>query len=241
MTLSEGVKQTLATRLADDLGRAIVEGTLQPGAPLPPEEELLARFGVSRTVLREALQMLGAKGLLETRQKRGTHVRPRSDWSQLDSTLLGWHASLPPDHPLLRQLMEVRRIIEPAAVALAAERGSDADLARIEAAFQRMAAAGDDLDAFVLADLDFHIAILEASHNEFLLPIGHAIRTTLLTMLRLVNPVADENRRISVPLHEAIMMAVMARDGAAAAQAMSKSLEDAEFRRARAARRGATE
>ena len=237
MTLFVGVKQTLATRLADDLGRAIVEGTLQPGAPLPPEDELLTRFGVSRTVLREALQMLGTKGMLETRQKRGTHIRPRSDWSQLDSTLLGWHASLPPDHPLLRQLMEVRRIIEPAAAALAAERGSDADLAQITASYERMANAGDDVDAFVLADLDFHTAILEASHNEFLLPIGHAIRTMLLTMLRLVNPVAEENRRISVPLHRAIMTAIVSRNGPEAAEAMRISLEDAEFRRVRDANR----
>jgi DNA-binding FadR family transcriptional regulator len=235
MTLSNGIKRTLSERLAEELGRDIVEGRLRPGDPLPGEEVLLARFDVSRTVLREALQTLTAKGLLETRQRRGTSIRPRADWSQLDSTLLGWHARLPPEHPALRQLMEMRRIVEPPAAALAAARSSPEGQARIAAAYEGMAQAGEDVEAFILADLEFHTTILEASGNQFLLPMAHAIRATLLASLRLTNPRAEENRQVSLPLHAAILQAILHGDEEGAMTAMREHLEDTERRHSRAA------
>src|SRR5580698_8058770 len=113
------LKRNLREQLVDVLGGDIVGGRLQPGDLLPGEDVLLTRYNVSRTVLREALNVLSGKGLLDARPRRGTIVRPRADWSQLDPAILGWH-----DDPTetagnnLEHLMELRRIIEPPAAAL---------------------------------------------------------------------------------------------------------------------------
>src|SRR5580698_5347351 len=83
-------KRNLREQLVEQLGGDIVRGRLLPGQSLPNEEKLLSRYDVSRTVLREALNVLSAKGLLDAKPRRGTIVRPRSDWSQLDPAVLGW-------------------------------------------------------------------------------------------------------------------------------------------------------
>ncbi len=239
------LKRNLREQLVDMLGGDIVRGRLQPGDLLPGEDVLLARYRVSRTVLREALNVLSGKGLLDARPKRGTVVRPRSDWSQLDPMVLAWRGS---DTSVSRSktfersldhLMEVRRIIEPAAAALAAERGTAKDRARLSAAYDDMEKAGGDVQAFMDADLAFHVACLEATHNEFLWPIAHAIRTELMTSMRVTNRDADENRRVSLPLHRAIRDAILARDPDAARLAMQRHLDDTERRRGRAQRRSA--
>ena len=239
------LKRSLREQLVDMLGGDIVCGRLQPGDLLPNEDVLLARYNVSRTVLREALNVLSGKGLLDARPKRGTVVRPRSEWSQLDSVVLGWRGSdtsIPRSKGLERSLdhlMEVRRIIEPSAAALAAQRGTAKDLTRISAAYAAMERADSDVQAFMDADLAFHVACLEATHNEFLLPIAHAIRTELMTSMRVTNRDAEENRRVSLPLHRAISDAIVARDPEAARLAMQRHLDDTERRRSRAARRAA--
>jgi len=237
------LKRNLREQLVEMLGGDIVRGRLQPGDLLPGEDVLLARYSVSRTVLREALNVLSGKGLLDARPKRGTIVRPRSEWSQLDPMVLAWRGrdtaasrAKSVDRSLDR-LMEVRRIIEPAAAALAAERGTTKDLARLSAAYDAMERAGGDVQAFMDADLAFHVACLEAAHNDFLLPIAHAIRTELMTSMRVTNRDADENRRVSLPLHRAIRDAIVARDPAAARLAMQRHLDDTDRRRGRAARR----
>jgi len=236
MTFSVAIKRTLSDHLVDDLGRKIVQGLLRPGDSLPSEDVLLARYGVSRTVLREALQVLAAKGLLDARPRRGTTIRPRADWSQLDPQLLHWHGELPADDPALQQLMEVRRIVEPPAAALASQRATAADRARIAAAYAAMEAAGDNLEAFIQADLEFHTAVLEASGNQFLIPIVHAIRTTLLASLHVTNTEAEQNQRVSLPLHAAILRAILEGDHEGAAAAMQQHLDDTERLRAQAAR-----
>jgi GntR family transcriptional regulator, galactonate operon transcriptional repressor len=241
MANSGPLKRTLSDQLADDLGQEIVRGSLRPGDALPSEESLLARFGVSRTVLREALQVLAAKGLLEARPRRGTSIRPYSAWSRLDPVLLEWHARLPADHPMLPQLMEVRRIVEPSAAALAARRAGSDDRERIASAYAGMEAAGEDVEAFIRSDLEFHTAILEASGNQFLLPLAHAIRATLLASLRLTNPYAEENRKVSLPLHAAILEGILKGDEEVAAVAMKNHLEDTERRRNRAMKAGTSD
>jgi GntR family transcriptional regulator, galactonate operon transcriptional repressor len=239
------LKRNLREQLVDMLGGDIVGGRLQPGDLLPGEDVLLARYSVSRTVLREALNVLSGKGLLDARPKRGTMVRPRSEWSQLDPMVLAWRggdATVPRSKSLdrsLDRLMEVRRIIEPAAAALAAERGTTKDLARLSAAYDAMECAGGDVQAFMDADLAFHVACLEAAHNDFLLPVAHAIRTELMTSMRVTNRDADENRRVSLPLHRATHDAIVTRDPNAARLAMQRHLDDTDRRRGRAARRSA--
>jgi GntR family galactonate operon transcriptional repressor len=233
------LKRNLREQVADMIGSEIVNGRLRPGEFLPVEGVLAARYEVSRTVLREAVNVLAGKGLLDARPKRGTMVRPRSEWSLLDSVVLGWRGDnvraeeLDDLGEMLDRLMEVRRIIEPGAAALAARRGSTADFARIEAAYEAMARAGQQVEAFMEADLAFHVACLNAGHNDFLLPIAHAIRTAMITSLNITNRNPRENREVSLPLHRAILDAIVARDSEAAAEAMKRHLADTERRRVR--------
>src|SRR5206468_12646009 len=163
---SQYPEQSLHGRIVHAIGRRIVTGNLQPGELLPAEPEL----GASRTVVREAVKVLAAKGLVESRPKTGTRVRPRDAWNLLDPDVLAWQQDGAVDDALLRKLTEVRRIIEPAAAELAAARADVRDVAAMEDAFQQMeetaqARAGTDFEAFVQADMRFHLAILQACRN----------------------------------------------------------------------------
>jgi DNA-binding FadR family transcriptional regulator len=225
-------KRNLREQLVEQLGGDIVQGRLLPGEPLPNEEKLLSRYDVSRTVLREALNVLSAKGLLDARPRRGTIVRPRSDWSQLDPAVLGWRDDkAEPVGDNLDHLMELRRIIEPSAAELAARRGSAEDHAAITKAYEAMVAAGNDVPAFVAADVQFHIACLRAARNEFLLPVAHAIRASLVSSMRITNRDSEQNRMVTLPLHKAIHDAILAHDTALAREAMQAHLDDTERRR----------
>src|SRR6266568_757326 len=144
----------------ETIGSRIVRGRYAPGSSLPPEE-LEQEFGISKTVLREALRVLAAKGLVDARQKRGTVVSPRSSWSLLDADLLRWQGG-EPDAAFLDNLAEVRGIVEPAGARLAASRRDDDDLDAMRAALQAMTEAGTDAAAVVEADLAFHRALLDA-------------------------------------------------------------------------------
>jgi DNA-binding FadR family transcriptional regulator len=233
-------QRSLRQQLVDAIGGEIVGGHLQPGDSLPSEDILLARYGVSRTVLREALNVLFGKGLLDARPKRGTIVRPRADWNQLDSAVLSWLGAGDPANPEgrdnLDDLMEIRRIIEPSAAALAAQRGTPEDIQRMADAYAAMEQAGDIAESFMQADLAFHVACLHAAHNDFLLPVANAIRTAMMTSLQVTNRDAEQNR-LALPLHRTILAAVRARDPDAAALAMEHHLNDTQARRVAAGRR----
>jgi GntR family galactonate operon transcriptional repressor len=230
--------RNLRDQLVETLGGEIVRGELRPGDVLPSEADLLHRFKVSRTVLREALQVLSAKGLVDARQRRGTVICDPVDWNQLDPMLLEWRRQPAASEQALQQLMEVRRIVEPPGAALAAVRAREPDRDRITAAYAGMRDADQDVGAFIRADVEFHTAILEAAGNQFLLPIVHAIRTTLGASLRITNMWPDENRQVSLPLHAAILHAVLAGDAPGAARAMELHLDDTERRRMAAGSRG---
>lgn len=161
------------------LGREIARDLIPVGAALPPEPELEARFGVGRGVVREAVKSLAAKGLVSVRPRHGTHVLPRCEWSLLDRDVLGWLVGEnEPDRELLLAIQEVRAIIEPAAAALAAERSTNHDRKRINAALEAMATAPDQTSA-IAADKAFHLAILDATHNPVLQGFSSAIDTIL--------------------------------------------------------------
>lgn len=235
------LKRNLREQLVEQLGGDIVRGRLRPGEALPAEEELLARYDVSRTVLREALNVLSGKGLLDARPRRGTVVRPRSDWSQLDPAIIGWRDDpAEPPNDSLDHLMELRRIIEPPAAALAARRATAEDRAAIANAYQAMVDTEGTMPDFAEADVRFHVACLRACRNEFLLPVAHAIRASLLASIHRTNRDRDVNRTISLPLHKAVCDAILARDAEAARKAMQAHLDDTEQRRAQMARKDGT-
>src|SRR5690606_21749087 len=153
-----------------DLGYAIVSGRYAEGSILPSDGELLEQFGVSRTVLREALKTLAAKGLIEARARIGTRVLPRNRWNLFDADVLAWHFELGPEVSFLRSLAEVRIGIEIEAAALAAERRTDEQAAAMVEAVAEMEASTTPQD-FARHDLQFHRLVAEASGNPFMASI----------------------------------------------------------------------
>ena len=179
--------RTLHAQVAREVGLQILGGELPPGAVLPNEAEWGIRLGVSRTALREAVKVLAAKGLVEVRRKTGTRVRPQHDWNALDPDVLNWLFSGKGFALGIPDLLELRLIIEPAGARLAAERATAEDLAEIEAALNGMEAAIEDSASSVESDLQFHLAILEATHNAFMRPFGALIQEALRASFRLTN------------------------------------------------------
>ncbi|GAA2079513.1 FadR/GntR family transcriptional regulator [Streptomyces albiaxialis] len=215
------------------IAHRVLGGQLGEGATLDLAA-LQEELGVSLTALRESLKVLAAKGMVDARQKRGTFVRPRADWHLLDVDVLRWQfqsgtgpgsgASGVP--PLLRDLAEVRGIVEPAAVRLAAERRTEADLAALDAALAAMAEADDGAPEAVEADLAFHRALLAASHNELLERMEMVISTGLAARDRIVHG-PGHHPVDPVPSHRAVLEAVRAGDPEAAETAMRDLLAQA--------------
>ncbi len=221
--------RSLATQIVQELGRRIVAGAYGQGNHLEDEATLAARYQVSRTVIRDAVKILVGKGLLEVRRGIGTRVRDRSSWSLLDDDVLAWHQSAPADRALLRQLMDLRMVIEPKAARWAAERGTSERHAGIADAQKRMEQEKGSIEDFIVADALFHRAVLRAADNEFLLALESAIFSALLISIRLTNRDPRENEE-SIPFHGAVADAILDRDGARAESLMEQLLGDAVLR-----------
>ncbi len=179
-------------------------------------------YGVSRTVLREALRTLTSKGLLESRPKVGTRVRPRAAWNLLDADLLEWYAQVAPPLAFALKLQEMREMIEPHAAALAARAATADALAALGDAHAAMAAARQ-VDEWVRADLQFHLGVLAAGGNELLMPLGALIDRTLEAQLRMNARRADVFNA-SLAEHTAVYDASGARDATRARAAMAALL-----------------
>jgi DNA-binding FadR family transcriptional regulator len=221
------------------IGVQIVTGRLKPGDPLPPEDELIADLAVSRTVLREAVRVLAAKGLVEARPKTGTRVRPRIAWNVLDPDVLSWRAEAPTaDLKLYEETTELRLAIEPLAARLAATRAHDDETAGIAEAYQAMEDGVADQTAYLAADLQFHGRILAACHNELLDHLGGTLREVLRATFGLTTTPRGSRRR-ALPLHKAILDGIAARDEDRAEQAARTLIADtaADIRRLTARKR----
>lgn len=206
------------------LAQRILTGQLPDGAILDLTA-LQAEFDVSLTVLREALRVLAAKGMVDARPKRGTFVRPRSAWSLLDPDVLRWQFARSPGPGLFDDLHELRSIVEPGAASLAAARATDDDIAALDAALADMAAAGADPLAAVAADLAFHRALLAATHNELIQRMEVVIETGLAERDRMVH--GTDGPRDPVPSHKAVVDGIRRHNPAQAARAMRKLLDQA--------------
>ncbi len=212
--------------LAVALGHDIVAGIYPPGTLLPSESRLLARFDVSRPTLREALRVLGAKGLILSRRKIGTRVRPKTDWNMLDPDILAWHLQVAPSEEFVTALFELREMIEPQAAALAARACDGVTLERIAAAYADMARFANGGGDLIGADLRFHQSILESTGNHFIGALGGLIKTALIATFRLgwQSPVAMHENRLMQ--HRLIMEAIARRDAEAARARMAELLHD---------------
>ena len=208
------------------IGRQIVSGQIAVGSDLPREVALCDRFGTSRQAIREAIKVLAAKGLIESRRKRGTRVRPREAWNLLDPDVLLWHApdGFGPD--FLADLLELRSTIEPAAAELAARRGDPARLAELGAAIEDMRRAGLDPVRFYDADIRFHVGLLLASGNSLFAQLASPVRAALTASFRLQERIGGPQEN-GYAIHAAVYDAIAARDTARARSAMAFVIEAA--------------
>ncbi|WP_235022811.1 FadR/GntR family transcriptional regulator [Amycolatopsis alkalitolerans] len=222
-----GRHRTIHGRVVEWLGRRIVSGELPAGAQLPNEAELAAQLDVSRGGVREAVKALAAKGLVEPRPRLGTRVLPRDQWNLMDRDVISWHGSTE-DPSFLGALLELRLMVEPGAAQLAAERATGEQMAKLADAYERMEAHAPNLpdseDAFVEADLEFHLTLLKASGNQLIEQLGRLLETGLYHGLE-ASSHAPGGVVATLPLHQVVLGAVRGRRPVAAARAMRKLLE----------------
>ena len=210
--------------IARDLGVLIVSGRYKPGDLLNGEIAASDRLQVSRTAYREAVRILAAKGLVESRPKVGTKISPPERWHLLDPDVLSWIFEFEPDDTLLANLFELRKIVEPEAAALAATRRTNEHLDTMARALEGMAKHSLAVEAGRLADQEFHSALLRASGNAFIVSltsgVAAAISWTTVFKQR-ENPLT----RDPVPDHARVYDAVAAADAKAAHKAMANLVD----------------
>jgi DNA-binding FadR family transcriptional regulator len=209
--------RNLTYGLLDRLGRKIVTGNYDRQA-FPTEAQLADEYAVSRSVTREAVKMLTAKGLLSARPRQGTIVQPRTSWNLFDPDVLNWLLQRKFSIDLLLQFTDLRAAIEPAAAELAAAQANTATIAVIAAGFKRMRDAARGEDDPLESDIEFHVAVLQASGNPFFAQFKDVVSTALHTSIRFTNKIAGHTA--DLPAHEAVFDAIAARDAAQARHAM---------------------
>ncbi|HPE48684.1 MAG TPA: FadR/GntR family transcriptional regulator [Hyphomonas sp.] len=212
-------RNTLSDQVADALGRSIASGERAPGSFLPTEAELLEEFGTSRTVLREAVKMLTAKGLIDTRPRRGTMVKPETEWNLADPDILNWMLDRKNVLPLMMEFADLRLAVEPAAAALAAGVATEAGRQEMREAWQLMEAAGRGDGEPLAADIGFHVTILKASGNRFFYSLRFMVQVALQFSIRITNQ-RKGVERASAADHRKVLDAILARDPERAREAM---------------------
>ena len=184
------------------------------------------RFSVSRTALREAYSILNAKALIVARPRIGTRIRRQSEWNLLDPEVLAWHLEAAPHEHLVDELFVLRQMVEPPAAALAASSASVATVERIAEAYDRMDRFKNGAGDLIGADLDFHMAILEASGNRFLNALGGMIHTALEITFRLSWQGAERIQDDRLMQHRAIFEAIRDRSPERARDRMTELLRN---------------
>ena len=225
LTTSNNSERGRALRLhgtiARDIGVRIVSGRIAPGRVLNGEIEASERLQVSRTAYREAVRILAAKGLIESRPKLGTRVSEPRFWHLLDPDVISWIFTGTPDERLLHALFELRTIVEPAAAALAAQKRTVEQLQALRRALDEMAVATLAAEEGRQADRNFHSVLLEASGNPFLASLESGVAaavswTTVFKQRKRPLP------RDPLPDHERVYEAVASRNAAGAHEAMAE-------------------
>jgi len=210
----------------DYLGQAIVAGRFGAGGSLPPEPLLCEELGVSRTVVRESVKSLVAKGLIQTGPKVGTRVLPSDHWNWFDPDVIAWQAQAGLTPGFLRDLQDLRLIVEPAAIRLAAQRATPADIADLEAAYAGMRQAVLEGGDYVTHDLRFHLGLLRASRNRMLVQMSKALGALLRTSFEISTRRKNGSVQ-SLPLHRAVLDAVIAHAPDAAEAAIRRLIDGA--------------
>ncbi len=218
--------RTSHAQVVDGLGRAIVAGTYPVGSILPGDAELAQHFKVSRTVLRETMKTLAAKGMIIAKARVGTRVTKKNFWNMFDSEIIAWHFDCGVTEEFLLQLYDIRMAFEPFAAGLVAERANKEDIENLRALATEMAAPGHTSESLALADLHFHLAIADASHNPFMRTLGSLIEAALVGMFRISTPPSQNGFSDIADTHMRIVEAIVAGDIDGARKAMEAVIVD---------------
>ena len=218
--------ENLTYRIVEDLGIAIVTDRYSENNPFPVEADLCKQYGVSRSILREAVKMLTAKGLLSARPRQGTWVQPEDSWNLLDPDVLRWLLERKLSFSLLIEFTQMRLAVEPLAASLAAEVAKPADKAAVMAAIERMAAAERGEDDPLNSDIAFHLSIMHASGNRFYSQLSDMIVTALRFSIRTTNYFKGV-KLASIADHKRVADAIMAGDAQTAETAMRSLIQEA--------------
>jgi DNA-binding FadR family transcriptional regulator len=213
--------------LVDQLGRLVASGELAEGAVLRAEE-MEARFGVSRTVVREAVRVLESMGMVASRRRIGTTVAPIAQWNVFDPQVIRWRLAGPGRDAQLRSLSELRAGFEPTAAAFAAHRATPEQCGLLTGAVMDMAVHGrsGDLEAYLAADVVFHRTLLAATGNEMLAALADVVAEVLTGRTHHgLMPATPEPAAIR--LHADVAQAVQSRDAPASRRAMEAIIAEA--------------
>ena len=230
---------TKTERIFRLFGKQIAQGEYAPGAALPSEAELCARFEVSRNVMREVIKMLASRRLIDAQPHRGLFVMPGEQWNYLDVEVLEWVLETGVRQDLVQSLIEVRSLIEPTISRWAAERATAVDLVDIEASYNAMVANRTNPAAFHAADIRFHHAVLVAAHNVVIQQLSNAVGALQRTIFDLTCPTGEAHMVLTIREHHELFDAIRRKNPVAAEEASRRMVTRTASRAADAI--GATE
>lgn len=215
----------VTTGIVNSLGVAIVTGKYNARNPFPIEAELCKQFGSSRSIVREAVKMLTAKGLISSRPRHGTSILPEAQWNLLDPDVLRWLLERKFSLELLAQFSEVRLAIEPMASRLAAMRATPETVVPIRRAIERMEASTRGEDDSLEADIAFHVAILDATGNRFYRRLEGIVDAALRTSIQMTNR-AKGVPQADVDAHRAVFEAIERGNASLAGKRMQELIQE---------------
>ncbi|MDC5136707.1 FadR family transcriptional regulator [Acinetobacter baumannii] len=210
--------------IVQQLGLKIVSGEISENEKLPSEVDLCEEYKVSRPVFREAIRVLNAKGLTYSRPKIGTVVRPKEEWHLLDPDVLFWLIQTTPEHEFFKTLSTVRRVLEPELAYIAASTANEEDIERIKQAYEGMKKA-TTVEEFIEPDIQFHLAIAKATHNDLLAYMSKMLVLPLQQSIQ-VTSLRPNLQGHSLPRHKAILTAIENKDPLSARHASLVQLDD---------------
>jgi DNA-binding FadR family transcriptional regulator len=212
--------------IVQQLGLKIVSGEFPENEKLPAAAELCEEFQVSRPVAREAIRVLNSKGLTYSRPKIGTVVRPKEEWHLLDPDVLFWLIESTPEADFVKTLSTVRRVLEPELAYIAASTATDEDIEKIREAYDGMERAAN-IEEFVEPDINFHLAIAKATHNDLLAYMSKMLVLPLQQSIKVTSQLRLNSQTLSLPRHKAILTAIENKDPLSARLASLVQLDDA--------------
>lgn len=215
---------------AQELIVRIVSGRYPAGTLIPTETQLGEEFGVSRTVVREGTKVLADKGLLLSRRGLGTRVLDPSEWRTFDPDLLAARLEHGDRDIVLREVLVLRRSIEPELAARAAELAEDDELTELTDFMGTLAAAQNDVKAYMRLDAEFHARVAALGRNTLLRDVTRFLEHPVAIQRELTGRIPGASTRTTHQQHDAVYRAILARDAEGARDAMLTHIRWAEER-----------